>query len=85
MDKGISAIITIGFMWGVRPDKQPSMVVTAVLSLLMYEGLLYCIRYIRRIKRQKRTTKKTTTVFYSEEDARRLANEWIKHPLKEVI
>ena len=80
-DKAIAALLTLAFMWAVRPDPDPSPLGVAIVALLMYETILWCMKYVRKTKRRK---EKEEYIAASRRDIQRWANEWIKWPLREV-
>ena len=81
ISKGLAFVLTLGFMAIVRPDPEPSRVEAALIAILMYEVIRYCIRYIMRERRRKQ---RIEAAAISKEDIQRWADEWIVWPLKEV-
>ena len=81
INRGAAAAITVVFMALVRPDPDPALWETALVSIGMYEALRWCIWYIRRIRRQEKIRKNREVMYY---DGTRWADEWITWPLKEV-
>ena len=53
----------------------------ALVAILIYEAIHYCIRYIMRERRRKQ---RIEAAAISKADIQRWADEWIVWPLKEV-
>ena len=53
IERGIAAGITIAFMAAVRPDPDPPLAGVALVALLMYEGILWCMGHARKMRRQE--------------------------------
>lgn len=81
INKGIAAAVTIGFMAVVRPDPMPSMAEAALISVLMYEAVRWCVWYVRQIRQQKKDKRYITL---TKRDMRRWADEWITPAIREV-
>lgn len=81
INKAIAAALTIGFMWAVRPDAGASKVGIALTAVLIYEGLTYCIGYIRKARKKDRYIKSVTI---SQGDIRRWAGTRLYWPIEEV-
>lgn len=81
INKGIAAAVTVGFMAVVRPDPMPSMAETALITVLMYEAVRWCVWYVRQIRQQKRDKRYITL---TKRDMRRWADEWITPAIREV-
>lgn len=79
--RGSAAMLTIGFMALVKPDPNPSMIGIGITAVLMYEGLTFCIDYIRRINQKK---KEDHYITVSRQDMKRWADEWITPAIREV-
>ena len=83
ISKGLAGLLTVGFMAVVRPDKDVSLVGTALVSVLMYEALAYCIGYIRKHRKDKYITVPRKEQV-NPKDIQRWADTWIRWPMKEV-
>ena len=81
INKGISAASTLAFMAVVRPDPMPSMFETALITVLMYEAVRWCVWYVRQIRQQKKDKRYITL---TKRDMRRWADEWITPAIREV-
>ena len=81
INRGIAAVITLAFMTLVRPDPDPALWEMAMVAIMMYEALRWCVWYIRRIQKKKRIELNN---FARREDGKRLDAFWIKWPMKEV-
>lgn len=81
INKGIAAMITVGFMAVVRPDPMPSMFETALITMLMYEVVRWCAWYVRQIQKKKNDNRYITL---TKRDMRRWADEWITPAIREV-
>ena len=53
INRGIAAAITLVFLMAVRPDPEPTALEWGIVTLLMYEGLRYCIGYVRKPEGRK--------------------------------
>lgn len=53
-DRITAAAMTLAFMAWVRPDPDPTVWGVALVVMLMYEGLAYCIGQVREIRKQQR-------------------------------
>ena len=80
-NKGIAAASTLAFMAVVRPDPMPTMFETALITVLMYEAVRWCVWYVRQIRQQKRDKRYITL---TKRDMRRWADEWITPAIREV-
>ena len=81
IDKGVAGTITLGFMAIVRPDPMPSLFETALITVLMYEAVRWCVWYVRQIRQQKKDKRYITL---TKRDMRRWADEWITPAIREV-
>ena len=81
INKGIAAAVTVGFMTVVKPDPMPSMVETALITVLMYEVVRWCVWYARKASRKRKEDRYITT---SLQDMRRWADTQLYWPMKEV-
>ena len=82
INRGIAAGITLAFLVAVRPDTDASRVGIAVTAILLYEGISYCIGYIRKHRKDKYiTVPKKEQV--NPKDIQRWADTWIRWPMKE--
>ena len=81
VNKILSAGITLAFMAVVRPDEGVSLVGIAFVSVLMYETLVYCIKYVRKMHRKERYIESTRI---SKQDIQRWASQWFD-PYEEVV
>ena len=83
INKAIATAVTIGFLVAVKPDPAPSALGYGVVAILMYEGIAYCIGYIRKHRKDKYiTVPKKEQV--NPKDIQRWADTWIRWPMKEV-
>lgn len=80
LDKGIAGAAVVLFFAAVRPTQVPSMWVTVLLALALYEGMLFGIKAARRQARRERRRHYVTV---SKIDMRRVADQ-VFNPLKEV-
>ena len=81
INKILAASITVAFLVAVKPDPAPSAFGFAITSVLMYEGLNYCIGYIQQVHKKKRDKRYITL---TKRDMRRWADEWITPAIREV-
>ena len=81
INKGIAAASTLAFMAIVRPDPMPSLFETALITVLMYEAVRWCVWYVRQIRQQKKDKRYITL---TKRDMRRWADEWITPAIREV-
>lgn len=80
MDKGIAGGAVTLFFAAVRPTEVPSMWITVLLALALYEGMLYGIKVARR---QARMERKRHYITASKIDMQRVADE-VFNPIREV-
>ena len=80
MDKGIAGGAVMLFFAAVRPTEIPSMWITVLLALALYEGMLYAIRIGRRQARRERRRHYVTATRI---DMERVA-EQVFNPIREV-
>jgi hypothetical protein len=80
IDKGIAGGAVTLFFAAVRPTQIPSMWVTVLLALALYEGMLYAVRIGRRKARQERKRHYLTATRI---DMERVADQ-VFNPLREV-
>ena len=81
INKGIAAASTLAFMAVVRPDPMPSMFETALITVLMYEVVRWCVMYVRKANRKRKEAHYITT---SLQDMKRWADTQLYWPMKEV-
>ena len=82
INRGIAAAITLWFMVLVRPDIEPGKVEAAFIAILMYEGLSFSIRFIRRTRKKNRIMRNNAL---RKEDGKRWAEEKIYWPMYEEV
>ena len=80
MDKGIAGGAVTLFFAAVRPTQIPSMWVTVLLALALYEGMLFGIKAARRQARRERRRHYITV---SKIDMQRVADQ-VFNPIREV-
>ena len=80
MDKGIAGGAVTLFFAAVRPDSVPSMWITVLLALALYEAMLYGIMSARR---QARRERKRHYVAATRIDMKRVAAQ-VFNPIREV-
>lgn len=80
VDKGIAGAAVTLFFAAVRPTQIPSMWITVLLALALYEAMLYGIRSARR---QARRERKRHYVTATRIDMERVA-EQVFNPIREV-
>lgn len=80
VDKGIAAGAVVLFFAAVRPTQIPSMWVTVLLALALYEGMLFGIKAARRQARRERRRHYITV---SRIDMQRVADQ-VFNPIREV-
>ena len=80
IDKGIAGGAVVLFFAAVRPTQIPSMWITVLLALALYEGMLYGITAARR---QARRERKRHYVTASRIDMQRVADQ-VFNPIREV-
>lgn len=80
LDKGIAAGAVTLFFAAVRPTQIPSMWITVLLALALYESMLYGIRSARR---QARRERKRHYVTATRIDMKRVADQ-VFNPIREV-
>ena len=51
--RGIAAIVTLAFMYFVRPDAEPSRASIVFVSILLYEGIRWSIEYSRKVNKKE--------------------------------
>lgn len=54
--KGAAAAVTLLFIAAVRPDPEPSRIESAVIGVLLYEGIRWCIEYCSEVNRKEYAT-----------------------------
>lgn len=88
INKGVAGATTLLFLAAVRPDPTPRAIEWGVVALLMYEGLTWCVRYIREIRLAKKEVHCRKAIERNnqarKEDGQRLDEFWIVWPMKEV-
>ena len=80
IDKGIAGGAVTLFFAAVRPTQIPSMWVTVLLALALYEGMLFGIKAARRQARRERRRHYITV---SKIDMQRVADQ-VFNPIREV-
>lgn len=80
IDKGMAAGAVTLFFAAVRPTQIPSMWVTVLLALALYEGMLFGIKAARRQARKERRRHYITV---SKIDMQRVADQ-VFNPIREV-
>lgn len=80
IDKGIAGGAVTLFFAAVRPTQIPSMWVTVLLALALYEGMLFGIKAARRQARRERRRHYITV---SRIDMQRVADQ-VFNPIREV-
>lgn len=80
IDKGIAGGAVVLFFAAVRPTQIPSMWVTVLLALALYEGMLFGIKAARRQARRERRRHYITV---SRIDMQRVADQ-VFNPIREV-
>lgn len=80
IDKGMAAGAVTLFFAAVRPTQIPSMWVTVLLALALYEGMLFGIKAARRQARRERRRHYITV---SRIDMQRVADQ-VFNPIREV-
>jgi len=80
IDKGIAGVAVVLFFAAVRPTQIPSMWITVLLALALYEGMLFGIKAARRQARRERRRHYITV---SKIDMRRVADQ-VFNPIREV-
>lgn len=85
IDKGIAATITLVFLALVKPDTDLTLVQTAFVAILLYEGIRWSAEYIRKANaKQRRRQAVEMNLKAMKYDGERWADEWIRWPIKEV-
>ena len=82
VSKGISGVITVLFLAVVRPDPTPRALEWAVVALLLYEVLNFCITYTRKEKHKRKAAQYLRV---SRADMRRWADEQLYWPIHEEV
>jgi len=82
INKVIAGASTLAFMAIVRPDKDVSLVGVSLVSVLLYEALIYSIDFIRKNQRKR---KERHYITVSRADMRRWADTKLYHPIEEVV
>ncbi len=80
MDKGIAGGAVVLFFAAVRPTEIPSMWITVLLALVLYEAMLYAVRIGRR---QARRECRRHYITVSKIDMQRVADQ-VFNPIREV-
>ena len=80
IDKGVAGGAVVLFFAAVRPTQIPSMWVTVLLALALYEGMLFGIKAARRQARRERRRHYITV---SKIDMQRVADQ-VFNPIREV-
>ena len=82
--RGIAAIITLAFMYFVRPDTEPSRSAIVFVSILLYEGIRWSAEYIQTInQKSKHVERVRLNLKARKEDGERL-DEMLFNPYREV-
>ena len=84
INRGIAAGITLAFLVTVRPDPAPSALGYGVVAILMYEGISYCIGYIRKHRKDKYITVPRNDQV-DPRDIKRWSETQLNWPMREVI
>ena len=84
INRGIAAGITLAFLVTVRPDTDASRVGIAVTAILLYEGISYCIGYIRKHRKDKYITIPRNDQV-DPMDIKRWSETQLNWPMREVI
>lgn len=74
--------MTIAFLTAVRPSPTPSAWAVGIVAILLFEGLSYCVRYIRRVRHMEAVKRNTRAMRY---DGRRWADERLNWPIYEEV
>ena len=82
VNKALAGASTLAFMAIVRPDKDVSLVGVALVSVLMYEALVYSIDFIRKSQRKR---KERHYITVSRADMKRWADTRLYWPVEEVL
>ena len=82
INKVLAAAITVAFMAVVRPDPDVSKIGIVFAGIIMYEGLEWSIKYIRKARKKSRYIKSATI---SRQDMKVWADTWLYHPLSEEV
>ena len=80
VDNGIAGAAVTLFFAAIRPTQIPSMWVTVLLALALYEGMLFGIKAARRQARRERRRRYITV---SRIDMQRVADQ-VFNPIREV-
>ena len=81
INKVVSGLMTVGFMAIVRPDKDVSLVGVALVSVLLYEAMVYSIDFVRKSQRKR---KERHYITVSRADMKRWADTRLYWPVEEV-
>ena len=84
INKAIATAVTIGFLVAVKPDPAPSALGYGVVAILMYEGIAYCIGYIRKHRKDKYITVPRNDQV-DPRDIKRWSETQLNWPMREVI
>lgn len=81
INKVVAGLMTVGFMAIVRPDKEVSLVCVALVSVLLYEAMVYSIDFVRKGQRKR---KERHYITVSRADMKRWADTRLYWPVEEV-
>ena len=82
INKVLAGASTLAFIAIVRPDKDVSLVGVALVSVLLYEAMVYSIDFVRKSQRKR---KERHYITVSRADMKRWANERLYWPLTEEV
>ena len=82
INKVVAGLMTVGFMAIVRPDKDVSLVGVALVSVLLYEAMVYSIDFVRKSQRKR---KERHYITVSRADMKRWADTRLYWPVEEVL
>ena len=82
INKVVAGLMTVGFMAIVRPDKEVSLVGVALVSVLLYEAMVYSIDFVRKGQRKR---KERHYITVSKADMKRWADTRLYWPVEEVL
>ena len=86
INKGISAATTLLFLATVRPDPTPRAIEWGVVALLMYVGLTWCVRYVRKVHaRNQRRKEREEYDRWLHYNGKKWADTWLYWPIHEEV
>lgn len=80
----IAAVITLAFMYFVRPDPNPSLMGVAFTALLIYEGLRFCIENLYRDRKKREYRQLVLMNRQAMKEAGERLDEMLFNPYREV-